>query len=59
MIIQLQADRDEQELVDAYEAICDLVEQADEIELPPAAIGLLVALGDAVSDGLNDLEDAA
>jgi len=59
MIIQLQADRDKQELVDAYEAICDLVEHADEIELPPAAIGLLVALGDAVSDGLNDLEDAA
>lgn len=49
MIIQVQTDVTEQEVEDAGEAICELIEHAEEIELPPAAVGLLVALDDALS----------
>jgi hypothetical protein len=49
MIIQLQADADEQELADVGEAISELIEHAEEVELPPAAVGLLLALDDALA----------
>jgi hypothetical protein len=51
MVIQIEADANEQELADASEAIADLLERADEVELPPAAIRLLVALDEALSRG--------
>lgn len=59
MIIQLQAEANEQELADAGEAIGELIEHADEVELPPSAVGLLVGLNDALSPGIADSPETA
>jgi hypothetical protein len=59
MEIELHAEQSEQELADACEAIVDVIEHADEVELPPAAVDLLVALDDAIESRLMNGAEAA